>query len=416
MIRSFLLKAVVVLLAPCIVLGQVGEERGDVVLRWNTEVLNQVRENRVGAFDAARAYALLNIAMFDTVNGAEGRRRARYNEALISPPNIRLGVNRIAAVSAAASTVLSQLFPDNADVFDSLLEEITGQLGQGFRVQRGLEWGADVGNQVIEIRSTDGSTPKETLAAGTGPGVFRSDFGSAAFRNMDSFFVDDPLAYVSDGPPSLDSREYAAAHTEVRLLGDARYANTDYEEIFTFWKAGGGSVRPPGEWIKITQVLAQQEGTTESLLSTTLLFATMSIGLADASIAVTFDKFTYQFWRPETAILEADSDGNDETTQDLEWAPRNGSKGGSPEHTSGQSAFAAVGSTILADFYGTDNIMFEAEGDNAIAGPRNFASFSDAAKEAGRSRIFSGIHFEFSNQAGQAIGRGIAGEVLQWQN
>ena len=45
-------------------------------------------------------------------------------------------------------------------------------------------------------------------------------------------------------------------------------------------------------------------------------------------------------------------------------------------------------------------------------GPRSFASFSDAATEAGRARIFAGIHFEFSNQAGQAAGRGVGDEIL----
>jgi len=408
-------------------------DRGDVVLRWNDEALNQVRTLRLGAFDAARVYAMLNVAMFDAANGANGyASRARFRPALIDPPNRRRQRrNGIAAASAAANAILGLLFPDSATIFQTMNDEIVEgilassstsedddeETGNGTFIRRGLAWGESVGKAVFELRSTDGSLPKEVQSAGDGPGAFRSDFGSAAFRNMDSFFVEDPLAYVSSqGPPPLDSREYAAAHTEVRLLGNAAYANTDYDEIFSFWKAGGGTVRPPGEWIKITQMVSKQEGTTKSLISTTLLFATMSIALADASIAVAHDKFEYQFWRPETAIREADGDGNDETTQDTTWSPRNGSKGGSPEHTSGQSAFAGVGSTVLAAFYGTDDITFEAEGDNAIAGPRSYPSFSDAAREAGRSRIYSGIHFDFSNQAGQVTGRAIAREIVQnWQ-
>jgi hypothetical protein len=44
---------------------------------------------------------------------------------------------------------------------------------------------------------------------------------------------------------------------------------------------------------------------------------------------------------------------------------------------------------------------------------RTFASFAQAAAEAGRSRIYGGIHFEFSNQEGHATGREVARLVLR---
>merc|ERR1711935_763538 len=211
----------------------------------------------------------------------------------------------------------------------------------------------------------------------------------------------------------MGSEEYLAAHTEVRLLGDANYENTEYDEIFSFWKAGGGSVRPPGEWIKITMVLAEDRNVVDDLSKTLDLFTVMSLSLADTSIAVASDKVDNQFWRPATAIKEANTDGNPNTVEDSSWSPRNGSAGSSPEHTSGQSAFAGVGSTILAEFFRTDNVKFTFEGDNAISGGRTFNSFSDAAREVGRSRIFSGIHFEFSNQGGQETGREVAREFIR---
>ena len=68
----------------------------------------------------------------------------------------------------------------------------------------------------------------------------------------------DLLEYASVDPPALTIPEYLEAQTEVRLLGSADYANTDYDEIFNFRKAGGGSVRPPGEWIKTAQIVAKE--------------------------------------------------------------------------------------------------------------------------------------------------------------
>lgn len=136
------------------------------------------------------------------------------------------------------------------------------------------------------------------------------------------------------------------------------------------------------------------------------------MGLGD-SVATSFDsKFVFHFWRPTTAIQNADTDGNPATIADPDWQPRNGSIGSSPEHTSGQSTFAGAGSTILAGFFCRDHFTFRFEGDDAIAGARTFHSFSQAAAEAGRARIFAGIHFEFSNQAGQEAGRGVGREIL----
>ncbi len=233
---------------------------------------------------------------------------------------------------------------------------------------------------------------------------------------MTPFGILDPSIYLSAGPPALASPDYAVALNEVKLLGNAAIPDQDKEEMFRFWRAGGGSARPPGEWIKIALTVAPaHDATRHSILHTARLFALLGMALGDSAITSVDSKFTYHFWRPTTAIQNADTDGNPETQADPTWTPRNGSIGGSPEHTSGQSTFAAAGATVLGQFYCDDDMAFAFEGDNAIAGPRTFASFSEAAAEAGRARIFAGIHFEFSNQAGQQAGRGVAKEILASQ-
>jgi hypothetical protein len=158
--------------------------------------------------------------------------------------------------------------------------------------------------------------------------------------------------------------------------------------------------------------VAKQRQTTFFLSRTARLFALLGMAMGDATIAAWESKYVYHFWRPTTAIHHASTDGNPDTVEDATWTPRNGSIGSSPEHTSGQSTYAGAGAAILAGFYCDDQMSFTFEGDDAIHGPRTFASFSEAAREAGRARIFAGIHFEFSNQAGQVAGQGIAQEIL----
>ncbi|ETW99023.1 MAG: hypothetical protein ETSY2_41695, partial [Candidatus Entotheonella gemina] len=312
--------------------------RGQVILDWNQQALDTVRIERLGAFDAARTYAMVNVAMFDAVNGINRRtHKSDLAHALVPPFGAPARANRKAAAAAAAHAVLTALYPDQASTYDDQLDTHLNHLRGRGRIARGVAWGEYAGEQVVDLRADDGTSPPETQPGGSGPGEFRADFGAAAFRNMTPFAIVDPLAYVSAGPPALTSPEYLAAHTEVRLLGDVAYVNPAYDEIFSFWKAGGGSVRPPGEWIKIAIVAAGDQGTVRNLSETARLFTLLSMGLADASISVVHDKFTYHFWRPATAIRNASTDGNPDTVEDASWNPRNGSIGGSPEHTSGQS-------------------------------------------------------------------------------
>lgn len=121
-------------------------------------------------------------------------------------------------------------------------------------------------------------------------------------------------------------------------------------------------MRPPGEWIKIAMTLAARKHTTRSISRTARLFALLGTALADSVIPTWSNKYNFQTWRPGTAIVEADADGNPLTVADPRWVSRNGSLGSSPEHTSGQSTFAGAGSTVLAGFYCTDFIPFSFEG------------------------------------------------------
>jgi hypothetical protein len=63
---------------------------------------------------------------------------------------------------------------------------------------------------------------------------------------------------------------------------------------------------------------------------------------------------------------------------------------------------------ILADFFGTDKIRFQATSDGLPGVVRRYSSFSEAADEAGRSRIYGGIHWNCDNVEGLAMGRALA--------
>jgi hypothetical protein len=109
-------------------------------------------------------------------------------------------------------------------------------------------------------------------------------------------------------------------------------------------------------------------------------------------------KATYFTWRPTVAIREADTDGNPATEPDPAWTSRIGAVGGSPEYNSGTSAFAGAASAVIEGFYNDAALGFCFQTDKAINGPRCYSSSLEGAEEAGRSRIYQGIHFQFSNE------------------
>jgi hypothetical protein len=243
-----------------------------------------------------------------------------------------------------------------------------------------------------------------------GPGIFRAAWSGVQYRNFRPFGIASAAAYLPPPPPPLDSLPYAVAFAEVKLAGNAAIPNQAYLDTFNFWALAAGTVQPPGEWIRIG--LNVTSTLTLPLPEKARLFALLAMALADTVAPTTTAKFTYQHWRPATAIREADTDGNPNTDPDPSWAPRAGGIGGTPQQTSGHSSFSAAGAGALAGFFCRDNIPFTHASDSAPTAPRTYPGFSAAATEAGRSRVVGGIHFEFGNQDGLTTGRGVAAEIL----
>jgi hypothetical protein len=385
----------------------------NTVVTWNQQALDTVRGVPLGDAAAARLYAMVNVAMYDAVNGIDVARHFKPRASALVPPQgaPALG-NRYAAAAAAAHAVLVRLHPDRQAIYDARLAADLEAIGSGPLVSAGREWGAEVGEQVVDLRADDGSLPVESQPGGSGPGQFPSSWSNVQFRNLRPFAIADPSVYVTAGPPALDSVAYAGALAEVKVIGSAANVDAGLTSTFLFWVGGTGTAQPPGEWIKVALGVAESRQVAESLSDTARLMTLLSMAMADA-VAPTFaTKFQYHTWRPGTAIRQADTDGNPLTEADPTWTPRAGGFGTSPEHTSGHSSFAGAATTALRGFFCRDRIEFTLPSDSQPGQSRTYPGFSAAEAEAGRSRVFGGIHFEFSNQAGLDTGRGVAREVL----
>jgi hypothetical protein len=217
-----------------------------------------------------------------------------------------------------------------------------------------------------------------------------------------------------NGPPALDSAEYTANFLEVKEIGSATSAtrNADQSAIARFWASSAGTSTPPGHWMRIAQTVADAQDNT--LEENARLFALLTMGMADASVASWDNKYTYNDWRPITAIRAAATDGNPATEADASWnsfltTPNH------PSYTSNHSSVSGAAGAILAEFFGTDNITFTTSSEGVILPDRTFTSFSQASTEAADSRLYGGIHWRYDNEDGLVGGRAVGHYVYDTQ-
>jgi membrane-associated phospholipid phosphatase len=327
-----------------------------------------------------------------------------------------------AAASAAARTVLVVLFPAQSASFDDLHAAITAAIPESPRKRIGLEWGEHVAREIPAWRASDGADAVVDPPSGSGAGVWQPTPPAFARYLLPQWGFVLPFAMPTSafvrppGPPPLDSADWVADYNEVKRLGTAvgSARTPDQSQIALFWSDGPGTETPPGHWNRLAQRVSADHQ--DSLEETARLFALLNLAMADAAICAWDAKYTYNFWRPVTAIRNGEADGNPATVADPEWTsfivtpPF-------PDYVSGHSTFSGAAATVLAEFYGTDNIGFTLGSDRLPGVTRAFTSFTAAAGEAAISRLYGGIHFRTANEdglsAGIAIGEWTVAHHLQ---
>ncbi len=388
-----------------------GFVRADAVLDWNEILLNAIRTDSTAPPRAARAMAILHIAVYDAVNGINPTHESYHVD-----PAAPTGASPEAAVAAASHAVLVALFPAQQATLDEAYDNSLNAIADGSSKNDGIEWGQTVSAAVLALRANDHSSDSVAYTPGTEPGEWQPTPPAFAAAALPQWPMVTPFAmtrgsqFRQGGPPALDSAEYAAAFNEVKDMGGAVSATRtpDQTEVAQFWVNGPGTATPPGHWNSIAQLIAEQQGNT--LAENARLFALMNIALADAAISAWDNKYAYNDWRPVTAIPAADTDGNDATEADPDWLPLIPTPP-FPDYTSGHSTFSAAASTVLARYYGRDDIAFQTSSDGLPDVTRSYTSFSQAADESGKSRIYGGIHWEFSNADALRGGRDLGDYV-----
>jgi PAP2 superfamily len=401
--------------------------RADVVTDWNLEALNAIRALRTPPPAAVRALAILHASIYDAVNGIVPTHEPYFVRAR-APQN----ASARAAASGAAHTALAALFPTESATFDARHASVLASLDDSRRTRDGIAWGERVAREILDWRANDNSTAAVAPPAGTGPGAWVPTPPAFApyllpqWGAVTPFTLPTSSHFRPSGPPALDSPIYAADANEVKALGAATSSTRTGEQtmIALFWADGAGTETPPGHWNTIARNVALSHAPPDdhrghgrsgsdghddgraggnTLEENARLFALLNLAMADAAICAWDAKSRYNFWRPVTAIRGAETDGNPATAADPSWSSLIVTPP-FPDYLSGHSTFSGAAATVLARFFGTDRVVFEAGSDFLPGVTRSFRRFSAAADEAALSRLYGGIHFRSANADGLAAG------------
>jgi hypothetical protein len=369
----------------------------DAVQEW-IAITNQAITNDASAPTyASRALAMVSLAQFDAISAIDGTPGYLIN---VTAP---AGASAQAAAVVAADQMLDGLFPAQSAAFDAQAAIDLAAIPDSQNKTDGMTVGGNAVAAIIATRANDGSTDSVIDNGSTAVGQWRPTAPAYApaldpqWANVTPFALQSPNQFLPPAPPSMGSAVYAAAVNETESLGaaDSTTRTADETQIAKFWNDQTGTDTPAGQWNQIASVVATQAG--DSLAQDALLFAELNVGEADAGIAAFNGKYTYNAWRPITAIQNASETGNTAIVEDPTWTPLLTTPN-FPEYPEGHGTFSGTAATILASFFG-NNTSFTVGSESLAGVTRSYTSFSEAADEAAMSRIYGGIHFSFSAAA-----------------
>lgn len=387
--------------------GRASSQQVNSVIEWNRTLLTIVRTPgaQPPTVHSTRNFAILHAAIYDAITNIE----PHFNPYVVHLPELPRNASTVAAADAAAHDVLVSLYPTFRASLDAELQQDLARLPADERTNQGIAVGQNIAAQLLAIRANDGaSATPPPYVPGTQPGDYQltpPNFASADFTQwpqVTPFALTKADQFRPASPPVLTSSDYTKVFDEVKALGfiSSTTRTTEQTQIGMFWN---GNIQD--FWNEIAQTAALNHHL--GLENSARLFALLNISLADTTIAFFEAKYTYNFWRPVTAIQLAGSDGNPETDPNPAWFPLPTKTAPDPSYPGAHSAISKAGATVLTFYFG-NAFTFDVTSESLAGVTRHFMSFSAAAEEAGLSRIYSGQHFRSDHVAGKALGMRVA--------
>lgn len=436
-----------------------------LVVQWNQLAVEAIRCSAVPPPLAARALAMVHTAMYDAWTAYNPCAISTITGAYIKrPKEEHKAAWKRKAYSYAAFRVLTELFrlilpAENKNMFhDMMLHldydpaittlDISKAAGIGNLAARCIleAFAGDGANaygtlQMPAWADYTGYKPVNTPAQLKDPARWQplllpdgngnskpQQFLTPHWSLVRPFALQRPGQFRPPAPFPPGSTEFQQQADQ--LIGISAGLTDLQKVIAEYWWDGPGTVTPPGHWCQVAQYISgRDEHCNHQDLK---MFFALSNAMLDASITCWESKRHYDAVRPVSALRYLYKGrtikswgGPGQGAKEIkgeEWLPYQPANGITPpfaEHVSGHSTFSSAAAYILAQFTGSDKLgatVLCSKGSSLIEPgltpardiSLRWSTFSEAAAQAGMSRLYGGIHFARGNQEGQYLGQKVA--------
>ena len=376
----------------------------DVVIEWNQKANACVLEAKMYPFAGTRVMAIMHSSMFDAINSIEGH-YTPYKFKVAAPK----GSSPEAAGVAAAHAALVKLCPEQKASLDGAYSASLAQIPDGAGKSAGIAAGEEVAGKFLAWRAADGADAPNVYRPVTTPGAYivtALPIGSQ-WGSVTPWVMQRGSQFRPAPPPALSSATWTSDYNEVKGIGGktSTQRTSAQTETARFWTITG-----PQSFDPIVRQLAASPG--RSLSQNARLFALVEMAVADSYVAVFDAKYTYNFWRPVTAIRNGDNDGNDATARDPAWEPLLDTPL-HPEYPCAHCINSGAARAVLEAEFGTGPHPLTMTSPTAPGAEHKWASIQEYADEVALARIYGGIHYRNSTVVGKAMGKQIGDLAVQ---
>jgi hypothetical protein len=343
---------------------------------------------------AVRAMAIVQVSVFEAVSAITGRYPPFRVNVTAAP-----GASVEAAVAAATRTALSKLIPAQQAAIDADYQAALRPLPDGAAKTAGIAVGEQAATAILAACADDGSVAPNTYRPYTTPGVYVPTMSPAVphWGKRKTWVMASADQFRPGPPPSLTSETWKRDYGEIKAVGgkNSTVRTADQTAIAQFWEATAPAVYWP-----VARSVANAPG--RNVADNARLLAVAAMAMDDALIAVFDAKYTYNFWRPVTAIRNAEGDA-----RDAGWTPFIDT----PMHPEYPCAHCIVsgslGAVLEAELGNGPVPKLSSASPTAGGVVRTWVRVGDFVQEVAIGRIYDGVHYRNSTEVGSAMGKAI---------
>jgi hypothetical protein len=371
--------------------------RADVVTDANTKATD-IASKAPGTPPAVRIMAYVQTSVFEAANAITGR-----YPPLMAKINAAPGASVDAAVAAATRTALAKLIPAQQAAIDADYEAALKLVPDGAAKTSGIAVGEQAATACL-ARVDEGFGLPDTYRPHTTPGVYVPTFMPAVpnWGKRKPWVMTSGAQFRPGPPPALTSEAWARDYNEIKAIGAKNSTQRTPEQtaIAKFWEATAPVVYWP-----VARAVAAAPG--RDVTANARLLAIAAMAMDDALIAVFDAKYTYNLWRPVTAIRNGDTDGNDATERDPSWTPFIDTPM-HPEYPCAHCIVSASLGAVLQAELGSGPVPAMSSASSTAGGAvRTWKSVDEFVQEVAVARIYDGVHYRNSTVVGTAMGKQI---------